>query len=285
MTPTVPTLPAPPHPALLPAHVLFSWQRVGGMLLRYLYLLRASWTRIVEMIYWPTMQMILWGLITKYLQTNTSFLVQAAGLLISAVLLWDVLFRGQLGVSMMMMEEMYARNLGHLFISPLRPYELAAALVTMSLIRTIISFGGSALLALLFFHYSIFDQGLALLTFFVNLLVFGWGIGLLICGLLLRYGFAAESLAWGAIFAIAPISGIYYPIATLPAWLQPVAWALPSSHVFEGMRALLLEHTYRYDLLMNAVMLNVAYLGLGLAVFLGVFAVARRRGLLLSVGE
>ena len=282
MTPSVPSV---PQLARLPGHVLFSWQRVGGMVLRYLYLLRASWTRVVEMIYWPTMQMILWGLMTKFLQTNTSFLLQAAGLLISAVLLWDVLFRGQLGVSMMMMEEMYARNLGHLFISPLRPYEMAAALVIMSLIRTIISFGGSALLAWALFHYSIFEMGLPLLTFFINLLVFGWGIGLLICGLLLRYGFAAESLAWGAIFAIAPISGIYYPISTLPTWLQPISYALPASHVFEGMRALLLEHTYRYDLLMNAVLLNAVYLVLGLAVFLGVFSVARRRGLLLSVGE
>jgi ABC-2 type transport system permease protein len=265
--------------------MLFSWQRVGGMVLRYLFLLKASWTRVVEMIYWPTMQMVLWGLMSKYLLTSTSLLMQAAGLLIAAVLLWDVLFRGQLGVSMMMMEEMYARNLGHLFISPLRPYEMAGALVIMSLIRTLISFGGSALLAWLLFHYSVFEMGFPLLTFFINLLVFGWGIGLLICGLLLRYGFAAESLAWGAIFALAPVSGIYYPIATLPEWLRPLAWALPSAHVFEGMRALLNEQQYRWDLLRNAVLLNVLYLAIGTVVFLAVFAVARRRGLLLSVGE
>jgi ABC-2 type transport system permease protein len=131
----------------------------------------------------------------------------------------------------------------------------------------------------------VFELGFPLLTFFINLLIFGWAMGLLICGLLLRYGFAAESLAWAAVFALAPVSGIYYPIDTLPAWLRPVALALPSAHVFEGMRALLLHHEYRYDLLLNAVLLNVAYLALGLAVFLGVFAMARRRGLLLSVGE
>jgi ABC-2 type transport system permease protein len=266
-------------------HVWFSWQRVGGMVLRYLYLLRNSWTRLVEMIYWPTVQMILWGLITKFLLTNTSWLAQAAGLLVSAVLLWDVVFRGQLGVSMMFMEEMYSRNLGHLFISPLRPDEMAAALVFMSLVRTLISFGGSAALAILLYKFSIFEMGFPLLTFFINLLVFGWGMGLLICGLLLRYGFAAESLAWAAVFALAPLCGIYYPVSTLPSWLQPVAWLLPPSHVFEGMRALLLDHVYRYDLLFNAIALNVAYLVLGLGVFLAVFALARRRGLLLSAGE
>jgi ABC-2 type transport system permease protein len=253
--------------------------------LRYLFLLRSSWTRIVEMVYWPTVQMLLWGMMTKYLLTNSSWLAQAAGVLVSGALLWDVVFRGQLGVSMMFMEEMYSRNLGHLFISPLRPYEMAAALVTMSFIRTVISFTGSSVLALLVYQINIFDQGFAMVTFFINLLVFGWGMGLLICGLLLRYGFAAESLAWAAVFALAPVSGIYYPVSTLPEWLRPVAAALPSSHVFEGMRALLIDGVYRYDLLRNAVLLNVFYLGLGTAVFLGVFAVARRRGLLLSVGE
>jgi ABC-2 type transport system permease protein len=255
------------------------------MLLRYLYLYKNSWTRLVELLYWPAMQMILWGLITKYLLTTTSVLAQAAGLLIAAVLLWDVLFRGQLGVFTLFMEEMYARNMGHLFISPLKPYEMATALVLMSLLRTLASFGGSGLLAWALYHYSVFDMGLPLLAFFLNLVVFGWGLGLIVCGMLLRYGFAAESLAWGAPFALAPLCGIYYPVATLPPWLQPVAWAMPASHVFEGMRALLLEHTFRYDLLFNAIALNVLYLAVGLGVFLAVFGVARRRGLLLQAGE
>ncbi|MEE9157305.1 MAG: ABC transporter permease [Gammaproteobacteria bacterium] len=255
------------------------------MALRYLYLLRGSWPRILEQAYWPTVQMIMWGFITQFFITNSSWVAHATGVLLSAVLLWDVLFRAQLGVSVVFMEEMFARNLGHLFASPLRPYELVFSLLLISLFRTLLGVGTAALLAIPLYHYSIFDLGLPLLAFFANLLVFGWAIGLLICGLLLRYGLGAESLAWASIFALGPISGIYYPISTLPGWLQPVAWAIPSSHVFEGMRAVLFDHRFDKGLFFDAVLLNGLYIVLGMIVFLWVFRIARVRGLLLQVGE
>lgn len=255
------------------------------MALRYLYLLRGSWPRILEQAYWPTVQMIMWGFITQFFITNSSWVAHATGVLLSAVLLWDVLFRAQLGVSVVFMEEMFARNLGHLFASPLRPYELVFSLLLISLFRTLLGVGTAALLAIPLYHYSIFDLGLPLLAFFANLLVFGWAIGLLMCGLLLRYGLGAESLAWASIFALGPISGIYYPISTLPGWLQPVAWAIPSSHVFEGMRAVLFDHRFDKELFFDAVLLNGIYIVLGMIVFLWVFRIARVRGLLLQVGE
>jgi ABC-2 type transport system permease protein len=240
---------------------------------------------VLELAYWPTMQMILWGFISQFMRTNSTWLAQASGVLLAGVLLWDVMFRGQLGVSTVFFEEMYSRNLGHLFASPLRPYELVCALLTISLIRTIIGVGGAALLAIPLYHYSIFSLGLPLLTFFVNLLVMGWSIGLLVSGMVLRYGLGAENLAWVAIFAVAPVSGIYYPVSVLPDWLQVVAHLLPASYVFEGMRAVLFEHTFRTDLFVHAVLLNVVYLGFGISVFLGVFRAARRRGLFINIGE
>ena len=263
----------------------FSGPRVGAMVLRYVFLMRRSWPRLLDMVYWPTVQMVLWGFITKFLATNSSWVAQASGVLIAAVLLWDVLFRGQLGVSLAFFEELYSRNLGHLFVSPLRPYELVSALLVISLIRTLIGVGAAALLAIPFYHYSIFTLGLPLLGFFANLLVMGWSIGLLVAALVLRYGLGAESFAWVAIFAVAPVSGIYYPVAVLPGWLQTVAWLLPSSHVFEGMRAVLFEHVFRTDLLLNALLLNGVYLLLGVWVFLRAFHVARVKGLLLNIGE
>lgn len=263
----------------------FSPARIFAMVLRYIYLLRRSWPRVLELAYWPTMQMILWGFITQFMQTRSTWLAQASGVLLAGVLLWDVMFRGQLGVSTVFFEEMYSRNLGHLFVSPLRPYELVCALLVISLIRTLIGVGGAALLAIPLYHYSIFSMGLPLIAFFVNLLIMGWAIGLLVSGLVLRYGLGAENLAWVAIFAVAPVSGIYYPVSVLPDWLQTVAHLLPASHVFEGMRALLFEQVFRTDLFVHAVALNAVYLGIGIAVFLGVFRAARRRGLLVNVGE
>jgi ABC-2 type transport system permease protein len=139
--------------------------------------------------------------------------------------------------------------------------------------------------AYLLFRFSIFSLGLPLIAFFVNLLVFGWAIGLAMSGMILRLGLAAEELAWAAIFILAPVSGVYYPIAVLPSWLQPVSLATPSAHVFEGMRALLLEGTFRWDHFRTAAMLNVVYLALGAAVFAWSMRDARNRGTLLQMGE
>ena len=263
----------------------FSPRRVWAMALRYIYLLRGSWPRYLELAYWPTVQMILWGFITQFLATNSSYIAEAFGVLLSAVLLWDVMFRGQLGVSISFFEEMWSRNLGHLFVSPLRPYELIISLTAMSLVRTIIGIVPASLLAIVFFGFSVYGLGLSLAAFFVNLLVMGWAIGFVVSGMVLRFGLGAESLAWVAIFAVAPVSGIYYPISVLPDWLQIVARLLPSSYVFEGMRAVIREGDIRFDYMAIAAGLNVIYLIGGALIFLAFFRAARVRGLLLQMGE
>ena len=262
-----------------------SVRRIAAMVLRYWYLLRGSWPRILELAYWPTVQMIMWGFISQFMATNSTWVAQAAGVLIAAVLLWDVLFRGQLGVSVSFLEEMWSRNLGHLFVSPLRPGEWVAALMTMSLIRTVIGTVPAALLAIPIFGYSIFDMGLPLAAFFANLIVMGWWLGLLIIALILRHGLGAESLAWVAVFLLAPVSAVYYPVSVLAGWLQMVAWTLPSAHVFEGMRALMFENAIRWDHLAWATCLNLAYMAAAAGVFMHFFNVARQRGALLQTGE
>ncbi len=260
-------------------------RRIGAMVLRYVYVLRGSWPRLIELAYWPTMQMIIWGFITEFLYTNSSWVAQAFGVLLSAVLLWDVLFRGQLGFSLSFLEEMWARNLGNLFVSPLRPIEHILSMMAMSLIRTIIGVGPAALLAIPLYHFSVFDLGLPLVAFFANLLVMGWAVGLMVTGLVLRYGMGAENLAWFAIFALAPVSAVYYPVSALPEWLQWVSWALPSAHVFEGMRSVLMEGVFRPGLLIGAALLNLLYIAIGVAIYLRFFTLARKQGLLLQIGE
>ncbi len=262
-----------------------SLQRISALALRYLYLLRGSWIRVLELAYWPTVQMILWGFITQYLAGHSDVLNQATGLLLSGVLLWDVLFRSQLGLSVVFFEELHSRNLGQLFISPLQPIELILSLMMVSLARTLIGVGIAVALAIPFYGFNLFALGPPLFGFFFNLLFMGWAIGLMVSALVLRYGMGAESIAWAAIFALAPLCGIYYPVATLPGWLQPLSWVLPASHIFEGMRAVLLEHTFRWDQLFYALVLNTVYLGLGIGVFLAAIHQARKRGSLLQSGE
>lgn len=260
-------------------------RRILALVLRYLYLLIGSIPRLIELAYWPTLQIILWGFISKNFMTGSSWMAGTAGVLLGAVLLWDILFRGQLGYSISFLEELWSRNLGQLFVSPLRPVELVLALTVISVIRTLIGVIPAALIAIPLYGFSIFDLGLPLIAFFTNLMVTGWALGLFVTALLLRVGLGAESVAWMALFLIAPVSAIYYPVSILPDWLQHVAWSLPPAYVFEGMRAILFDNVVRFDLLAGAAALNVLYLIGGGFAFLVSFRVARRRGLLHQAGE
>ncbi|MDF3075174.1 MAG: transporter permease [Alphaproteobacteria bacterium] len=262
-----------------------TWRRIYAMILRHLYILRGSWPRLLDLAYWPTVQMIMWGFMSQFLSGQMSYIAQAFGVLLSAVLLWDVLFRGQLAVSISFFEEMWSRNLGHLFVTPLRPGEFAASLLSISLLRTLLGIVPASLLAVLFFGFSVYTLGLSLAAFFFSLLMFGWAIGLGVTGLVLRHGLGAENIAWGLVFALLPISAVYYPVSVLPTWLQYVAYAMPPAYSFEGMRSILLHGVVRYDLMAAGFALNIVWLALGVAMFFHYFRMARRRGSLLQQGE
>lgn len=262
-----------------------SLSRLGAMMLRHLYLMRSSWIRVFDLMYWPLLQMVMWGFINTFLAAQSSWVLRAGGLLIGAVLLWDILVRGQFGMTLSLLEELWSRNFANLFVAPLRPVEYGISLMGLSVIRSLISVLPSALLAIPLFHYSIFAMGLPLLAFYAVLMMTGWAAGLLICSMLIRFGLSAESFAWASVFLLAPICGVYYPVATLPPWLQHISWLLPPTYVFEGMRSVMLAHVFRADLLIQAVALNVLYIALGLAAFLFAFRQARERGQLLQTGE
>lgn len=262
-----------------------SARRIAAMVRRYWYLIKGSWPRLAELAYWPTVQMILWGLVSQFFMQQSSWLAQAGGVLIAGVLLWDVLFRGQIGFTICFLEEMWSRNLGHLFVSPLRPWELVTALIVMSAIRTLLGGVFAAVIAILLYEFSIFDLGLPLIAFFLALMGMGWGIGMVITAIVLRAGLGAESLAWVAMFALAPISAVYYPVDILPEAVRWLAWLTPSAHVFEGMRAVMVDGVFRWDLLARAVALDIVYLGIGAATFAWAFGKAREEGRLLQTGE
>jgi ABC-2 type transport system permease protein len=267
------------------ADAAFSPRRIGIMVLRYWYLLRSSWPRLVEVIYWPTVQVLTWGLIQIYIGQYSGFFARAGGTLIGAMLLWEILFRGQLGFSISFLEEIWARNLGNLMMSPLRPGEFVASLMIMSLIRLLIGMVPVSLIAIAFFGFNIYELGLALAAFFANLILTSWAIGILVSGLLLRHGLGAESLAWTLTFLLLPLACVYYPVDILPGWLQTVAWMLPPTYVFEGMRALMIDHVFRSDLMAAALALNVVFFGAATYAFLRLLESARRLGTLMQTGE
>ncbi len=267
------------------AQLAFSPRRVAAMVLRYWYLLRSSFARIIELIYWPTVQMLMWGFLQTFLAGQASLYARAGGVLIGAVMLWDILFRGQLGFSISFLEEMWSRNLGNLMISPLRGAEFVAALMIMSIIRLAIGMVPVSLLAVWFFGFNLWGLGLALAAFFANLMLTSWAVGIFVSGLVLRNGLGAETFAWSIMFLLLPLACVYYPVAVLPGWLQAVAWSLPPTYVFEGMRALLIDHTFRADLMIQSLALNVVLFALAVCAFLALLASARRAGSLMQTGE
>jgi ABC-2 type transport system permease protein len=268
-----------------PTHRGISAHRIGAMVLRYWYLLISSWPRLLELVYWPALQVITWGFLQSYIAQNDSFFARAGGTLIGAVILWDILFRGQLGFSISFLEEMWARNLGNLLMSPLKPIEFLIALMIMSLIRLAIGIIPMTLLALFFFNFNFFAIGLPLIAFFCNLIFTSWSVGIFVSGLVLRNGLGAESIVWTLMFALMPLACIYYPVAVLPGWLQVIAWTLPPTYVFEGMRSLLIHGVFRADLMLWSLGINAMLFAASFAGFLALLRSARRNGSLLGGGE
>jgi ABC-2 type transport system permease protein len=262
-----------------------SAERIYALVMRHVHIWRSSVMRLVDSIYWPAVQMVMWGFLTQYLMPQASFVAQAAGVLLSGLLLWEVVVRGNLSLSIAFLEEMWSRNLGHLFVSPIRSWEMATGIIIVALLRTLLGLIPVSLLCWAFFGYSIYSLGLPLLAFFVILQMFSWSIGLAMSGMIMRVGQSAESFAWAAVFILMPVSGVYYPISVLPHWLQVIAYALPTAYVFEGMRAIMAEKVVHWDLLAIAFALSVVYLVVGFQIFQWFFRQSRRAGTLLGQGE
>jgi ABC-2 type transport system permease protein len=269
----------------LDSHRGIAPHRIGAMILRYWYLLISSWPRLLELVYWPALQIITWGFLQTYIAENAGFFARAGGTFIGAIILWDILFRGQLGFSISFLEEMWARNLGNLMMSPLKPIEFLISLMIMSLIRLAIGVIPMTLLAMFFFHFNFYSLGLPLIAFFCNLIFTSWSLGIFVSGLVIRNGLGAESIVWTLMFGILSLACVYYPVSVLPYWLQVVAWALPPTYVFEGMRALLIDHVFRADLMLDALLINAVLFIVSFAIFLGLLNSARRAGSLLQGGE
>jgi ABC-2 type transport system permease protein len=263
----------------------FSTRRVGALILRHVYLLRSSWPRLLEVVYWPLVQMVMWGFLQTYLNQQSGMLARAGGTLIGAILLWDILVRSQLGFSVSFLEEMWSRNMANLLITPLKKSELLIGLMSVSIIRLAIGILPVTLLAIWFFGFNLWGLGFALAAFFLNLLLTAWAVGILVSGLVLRNGLGAEGFAWTIMFLVLPLCCVFYPVETLPEFLRWVAWSLPPTYVFEGMRAVMFEGAFRADLMLRALLLNGVYVAVASLVFVRLLDSARRAGSLLSVGE
>lgn len=257
---------------------------ISALVLRYLFLYTRTPMRLIELVFWPVVDLLVWGNLTLFLKDHTT---EEAGQyitfsLIGGMILWDVLFRAQQGVAISFLEDVWTRNLLNVFVAPVRTIEYVAATFTIGFLRIGVTVIVLALLAWFSYSFNVFILQWALIPFFINLLVFGWSLGMISTALILRWGQAAESLAWAVPFFIQPIVAVVYPVAKLPGWAQPIAYAFPATHVFEGMREVLDPKIgyLNWNHLVWATLLNIVFLSIAGGIFGWMLKTTKKRGLL-----
>lgn len=258
-----------------------SFHRIFAIYLRQLFLIRRSLGRIFGIFYWSTVELLLWGVLTVYLNRAGNAEFNFVTVFLGALIFWDFFLRAQHGIATSFLEDVWSRNFANLFATPIRSGEFLAGLILTSLTQSLLSVAFMALLAWIFLAFNIFQFGLLLIPFMAVLFIFGLAIGILISSLILRFGSAAEILAWSIPFLFQPLTAVFYPVTALPKILQPLSWALPVTHIFEGMRTVVLQHSFDSQKLLWALVLTLVYIVLSVVIFMVVLRSAKKRGYLI----
>tara|TARA_B100001121_G_scaffold205741_1_gene180028 strand:- start:20 stop:811 length:792 start_codon:yes stop_codon:yes gene_type:complete len=262
-----------------------NFNKIFALSLRHIYLIKGSFPRILDLIYWPTIQIFLWGFISKFFTLSSSYYENTVGIILSAAILYDFLFRSSISYNMMFLEEIWSRNFTNLFIAPIKLSEIIAALTFTAIFRTLIGMVPAAILAIPFFGVSIFKMGVPLIFLLTSLYIFGVTLGLLVTSGLIRFGPSFENIAWASLFFLAPLGCIYYPVEILPEWLQFIAKLLPLVHIFEEMRNILIYDLLNHFQIIKATLMSLFYFLVGVIVFYISYNGAKNRGTLINMGE
>lgn len=238
--------------------------RIYGVFLRYLFNFRRSYDTMTDAFYWPTLDILLWGLTSSFLQKSSDPTVNIILILLSGVVFWIIFWRSQYEITIGFLYELWNKNLVNLFVSPLKFSEWVTAWILMGILKGVISFLFACGLTFLLYQTNIFVFGWYILPFFLVLMISGWWIGFFIAGILMRFGVRIQTFAWSVPWLFAPFSAIYYPVSILPEWAQYVSRALPMSYVFEGMREVTQTGILDWNKFYIAMGLNVFYLALSI---------------------
>ena len=262
-----------------------NFNKVYALGLRHMYLISNSLPRIIDLIYWPTVQIFLWGFISKFFTLSSEYYSNTVGIILTAAILYDFLFRVSISFNMMFLEEIWSRNFTNLFIAPIKISEIVASLTFTAILRALIGMVPAAIIAIPLFGVSVFKLGIPLLFLLLALYLFGITLGLLVTSGLLRFGPSFENIDWASLFFLAPLGCIYYPIEILPNSLQIIAKGLPLVHIFEEMRNILLNGTVNYFDIFKSISISIVYFILGVIIFYVSFLGAKVRGTLINMGE
>lgn len=252
--------------------------RIQALLLKYWYISINSFDRIIDMVYWPFLGIVTFGFTTLYLEkvTDLPFIIVY---FIGGMILWTLFERVQQDVGTFILEDFWSRNIANTFVTPLKASELFASVCIIGLIRSIISFIVMFCIAFFAYHFNIFAGNPLTMLFVIPLFLFAWAIGILISGIIFRYGTRIQVFAWSITYLIQPLAAIWYPLDTLPVFLQKISLAMPLSYVFEGFRAAY-QGSFPWNLFFIALGLSFAYLLAGYLYFVYCIKKARKTGVL-----
>jgi ABC-2 type transport system permease protein len=253
--------------------------RLRAIARRHAYVLIRSPHRLFDVTLWPIVDVLLFGSLAAFVGTGqASRAAKASGYLLAGIVLWHVIYQSQIAMSTGLLEETWDRNILNLMVTPLRETEFVGGVAIFGMAKLAMGVGLMVLGAFVFFSFNTFSLGIGLVPIAAILLVVGWGISLFVMGLVLRYGTGAEALAWGVMFVLLPLSGVFYPTDALPTAMQPIALALPTTHAFTALRSLVDGHGSDWSQLAIAAVGSIILLLLAMAWLVTMLRVFRRRG-------
>lgn len=256
-----------------------SWHRVWAMTLRHIYNFRHNIDRMVDTFYWPTLDVVIWGLTLSVMERQGQTALTQVSMIIFGVILWFMVWRGQGEITVNFLEELWSENLANLFASPLRLIEWMLSLCIVGIAKLTMTIGFTSIIAFFLYKVNFLALGTALVPFIVILVLMSWAFGFMTAGLFLRYGTNIQTLAWAGAFILMPFSAVFYPLSFLPVWVQNVAQFIPATYVFEGMREVVQGQAIPFDSIAKAFGLNLMYLTLAIWFFTHSFKVAKEKGL------
>ena len=254
--------------------------RIGAIVLRMFYLYRGSPQRVFPIFIFVAIDILVWGFLTRYLNSVSHADFNFVPALLGAVLLWDFLTRVMQQITMTLFEDVWTRNFLNFFASPLRTSEYLVGLLIVAIITSGLSLVAMLVLAQIAFGLSFVSYGIAIAPFLMVLFVTGIALGVAASALVLRLGPASEWLIWPIPMLISPFAGVFYPVTVLPGWMRAVALILPPAYVFEGMRSVVAGQGAPWDRLAIGGVLALVYLVLACMFFFAVYRAVIRNGLI-----
>ncbi len=252
--------------------------------MRHLYLYKGrSLPRFMDIFFWPVMTLLTWGFFSVYLGKLNLGNINIISVLLGAVVFWEIVQMSQQAVSVYFLEDVWEKNFLNIFVTPLTLGEFFAATAILAIIKIIITAAVLLTVAYFSYHYSIFTLGFAVIPYALNLFIFGMVIAIFINAIILRFGTSAQVLAFGVILILQPLSAVFYPVTALPSFIQPISRILPTTYVFEAMRATLAGGVFDTTSFLLALGLNIFYFIVVCFFFSTMFKIVKRKGILLKV--